>query len=142
MSFADPSGEHAPPFDEDILLATVELVGRTGAKNFEIGWLNDPGEPAYEKHGPQWWVKAQYKGARIQVEDFADPNSACDALAVRLLTGAKCKCRKLVALASSGAIAYDDVRMADGSVWTFAEAERAGQCRWRRRGKHWRRGCE
>ncbi len=130
------------PLDEDVLLACVELVGRSGSKNFEIGWLNDPGESAYEKHGPQWYAHAQYKGARITAEDHPGPTEACEALAVELLTGAKCKCKKLIALSAFGAIAYDDVRMADGSTWTFAEAERAGLCRWRRRGKHWKRGCE
>lgn len=128
--------------DEDVLLACVELVGRTGARNFEIGWLNDPDEPAYEQHGPQWWAKAQLKAGRIIEENHPGPTEVCNALAVRILTGAKCKCGKLVALSSLGAVAYDDVTMADGSRWSAADAERAGQCRWRRVGKHWKRGCE
>lgn len=128
--------------DEDVLLACVDLVGRTGAKNFEIGWLNDEGEPAYQKHGPQWWAKAQYNGARIMVEDHPGPTEACEALALRLLTGAKCKCGKLVRLGQFGAVAFDDVQMADGTTWTLSEAEQAGQCRWRRRGKHWRKDCD
>lgn len=130
------------PVDEDLLLATVDLVGRSGAKNFEIGWLNDPGEPAYEKHGPQWWIKAQYKGARLITENHPGPNEACDAFGVQILTGAKCKCGKLVALSASGAIAYDDVLMADGSTWTAERARKAGQCRWVRRGPRWKRYCE
>ncbi len=129
-------------FDEDVLVATVGLVGRTGAKDFEIGYLNDEGEPAYEQHGAQWWAKAQYRGARIMVDDHPGPIEACQALAERLLTGAKCKCGRLVALGAFGATAYAEAQMADGTTWTAKEAAAAGQCRWRRRGKHWRRDCE
>ena len=128
--------------DEDLLVACADLVGRCGASNFEIGWLNDPGEPAYTKHGAQWYAHAQLRGARITAEDHPGPTEACDALCVRLLTGAKCKCGKLVALSSAGAIAYDDVTMADGTTWTRDEAKRVGQCRWVRDGKRWKRGCE
>lgn len=128
--------------DEDLLVACADLVGRSGAKSFEIGWLNDPGEPAYDKHGAQWYAHAQLRGARITAENHPGPTEACDALCVRLLTGAQCKCGKLVALSSLGAFAFHDAAMADGSTWTAADAERAGQCRWRRDGKRWKRGCE
>lgn len=128
--------------DEDVLVATMDLIGRSGAKNTEIGWLNDPGEPAYEKHGAQWWIKAQYKGARIITEDHPGPTEACEAIAQQILKGAKCKCGKLVALGAFGAFAYFEGHMADGTTWTAAEAAAAGQCRWRRRGKKWRRDCE
>lgn len=128
--------------DEDLLVACADLVGRGGATSFEIGWLNDPGEPAYDKHGPQWYAHAQLRGARLTTENHPGPTEACDALCTRILTGAKCKCGKLVALSSAGAIAYDDVLMADGSRWSRDAAERAGQCRWMRDGKRWKRGCE
>lgn len=130
------------PFDEDVLLATIDLIGRSGAKNFEIGYLNDTGDPAFDTLGAQWWAKAQYHGARITTENHPGPIEACEALATNLLTGAKCRCGKLVRLGAFGAIAYDNVQMADGSTWTLREAEAAGQCRWRRRGQHWRRDCE
>lgn len=129
--------------DEDVLLATVELVGRTGAKNFEIGWLNDPGEPSYEAHGPQWWCKAQYRGERLFVEGFDRPDDACQALAERLLHGAKCNhCGALVALSDDGAFAFQTAHLVDGTTWTAEQASAAGQCRWRREGPHWKRGCE
>jgi hypothetical protein len=130
-------------FDRDALLAAVDLVGRTGARDFEIGYLNDADEPAFAAHGPQWWAKAQYRGERIFVEDHTRPDAAAEALAVRLLTGAKCKhCGGLVALADDGALAFAEAHLVDGTSWTSEEAAAAGQCRWRRVGTRWERGCE
>jgi hypothetical protein len=129
------------PFDQDALLAAVDLVGRTGAHDFEVGWLNDEDDPAYAERGPEWWAKAKYEGRRIDVEGFARPDVAAHALAVRLLTGAKCRCGRLVALSDDGATAYPDVEMADGTRWTAEEARAAGQCRWRRNGAKWEPSC-
>lgn len=128
-------------FDEDALVACVDLVGRTGATQFEIGYLNEEDDPAFAKHGARWWAHAKYRGNRIIVEDHAGPVEAADALARRLLTGAKCKCGKLVSLSSTGAMFVSE-HMADGSTWTPGDASRAGQCRWTRMGKRWHRGCE
>lgn len=129
-------------FDEDALIAAVDLVGRTGATNFEVGYLNDEGEPAFAQHGPQWWAKAQYKGARIDVEDFTRPDDAAHALALRLLTGSKCRCGRLVRLAGDdSAFAFMDAQMADGSRWTAQEAVDAGQCEWKRHGRRWEPSC-
>jgi hypothetical protein len=129
------------PFDEDALIACVELVGRTGATKFEIGYLNDEDDPCFAKHGAQWWAHAEYRGQRIISEDHPGPVEAADGLARKLLTGAKCKCGALVSLSDDGAV-FTSGRMVDGSTWTAEEAEAAGQCRWSRHGRHWRRGCE
>jgi hypothetical protein len=104
-------------FDHDAVVALADLVGRTGAREFEIGWVHDdvPSEEA------GWYATAKFKGARI-TEEGAGPTEAADALSRRLLTGARCKCRKLVALSDYGAVAYSDVKMADGSTWSEAEA--------------------
>src|SRR5258706_493846 len=67
--------------DEDAVLACTDLVGRTGAKEFQLGYLHD--EPPH-----QWYAQAQYKGARIIEENHAGPSEAADALSRRLLTGA------------------------------------------------------
>jgi hypothetical protein len=128
-------------FDEDVLLAAVDLVGRTGATNFEIGYLNDPEEPEYAERGPEWWAKAQYQGNRISVDGFDRAEGAAQALAVRILTGAKCRCGRLVALSDDGAIAYPTTAMADGTTWTADEARAAGQCRWTRHGPSWQPSC-
>jgi len=49
--------------DEDRLTAAVDAVARTGATQFELGYLEDdvPVEEA------RWWASARYQGVRIQV---------------------------------------------------------------------------
>jgi hypothetical protein len=128
--------------DTDAVVAAVDLVGRAGATNFEIGWLNDEDDPVYAERGAEWWCKAQYRGTRIDVEGFARPDDAATALAVRILTGAKCRCGRLVRLhGDDAAFAHLDVAMADGTRWTAQEAAAAGQCEWRRDGAKWQPSC-
>lgn len=123
--------------DEDALIAAVDLVGRAGAKAFEVGYLDDdvPADQA------RWWAHADYRGNRIIVENESGPVEAAEKLARRILTGGRCRCGKLVALASDGAVAYENVTMADGSTWTAEEARTAGQCRWTREGRKWVSAC-
>lgn len=102
--------------DRDALLAAVDLVGRSGATDFEIGHLHD-GVPIKEAG---WWCKAQYRGARLLIER-PDPIETVEALARRILTGALCPhCNQRVKLGGQGGKA----------------------CRWYRRGAKWYRGCE
>lgn len=125
--------------DEDSVIACVDLVGRTGATGFEFGYLHDdvPSDQA------GWWAHAQYKGARISVADHKDPVGAIEALAKRLLKGAKCAhCGGLVALSDRGAFAFQDSHLVDGSEWTVEQAAAAGQCRWTRMGRRWEMGCQ
>lgn len=120
--------------DQDAIHACADLVSRTGAKEFQIGYLSD--EPT---HG--WFAHASYKGARISTGDHPGPVEAADALCRRLLTGAKCTGGGgLVALSDAGATAFKNPVMADGSTWTIAEAS-VMQCRWRRMGPKWVMGC-
>lgn len=124
--------------DEDALTAAIDLARRTGAVEFEIGYLHDnvPADKA------AWWAKARYRGARIDVENHRGPVEAAEALARELLTGAKCNhCGGLVALSDDGAIAYERVTMSDGTEWTVEQARAAGQCRWTRTGRTWVMGC-
>lgn len=126
--------------DEDALKATVNLVGRTGAREFQIGYLHD--DVPTEEAG--WYAHAQYRGARIVEENHRGPIEAADALARRLLTGARCTgCQRLVALSDAGATAYPaGTPMADGSTWDGQHAGRTiGMCRWRRLGDRWEMGC-
>lgn len=128
--------------DLDAVVATVDLVGRSGATNFEIGWLNDPDDPVYAERGPEWWCKAQYRGKRLNVEGYARPDDAATALAVEILRGGKCRCGRLVRLhGEDSAFAHHDVEMADGTRWTAQEAAEAGQCEWRRDGQKWQPSC-
>jgi hypothetical protein len=125
------------PDDDDRIMAGVELVARTGARQFEVGYLHED-VPAHEA---DWYAHAQYRGTRIMVEHHSHPADAVEALAVRLLTGAKCACGKLVALTPGGALAFRHPHMSDGSVFTIEQAQQAGQCLWRREGQHWVSGC-
>jgi hypothetical protein len=124
--------------DEDAVAACADLVGRTGAKQLQIGHVHE-GVPV-EQAG--WFAHAQYRGARITVESHIGPAEAADALSRRLLTGAQCfHCKGLVALSDGGAMAYN-ATLVDGREWTVEQARAAGQCRWRRLGARWVRGCE
>lgn len=98
--------------DEDAVMACFDLAGRTGARDAEIGYLNDEGPPG-------WYAHAKYGGARIMVDDMPGPVEAADALARRLLDGAKCThCKRKIVLSGGGLV-----------------------CRWRRMGPRWERGC-
>ena len=124
--------------DEDALFAAADLVGRTGATSFEIGYLHD-NVPAAEAG---WYAHVQYKGARI-TEEGAGPIEAAEALARRLLAGGKCtKCGGLIALSSSGAMIYPSATLTDGTRWTERDAMAAPQCRWTRMGKRWEAACQ
>ena len=122
-------------FDDDAMTACADLVGRTGASEFQIGYLND--EPPH-----QWYAHATYKGTRITEDGHKGPVEAADALCRRLLTGARCQhCGGLVALSDAGAVAFGG-QMTDGTIWTADEARAAGQCRWQRMGPKWVMGCK
>lgn len=108
-----------PDIDEDAFFAGLNLIGRTGAKQTEFGYLYDnvPVEQA------AWWAKAQYQGVRVTVENRAGPVEAVEALARKLLNGGMCThCRRTVTLAT----------VADAKAF----------CRWTRIGKDWVRGCQ
>ena len=122
---------------ENAVVACADLVGRSGARKFEIGYLYDdvPSEQA------GWYAHAQYPGARITASDQPSPIHAARELAQKILTGAKCRCGRLVSLSDDGAIAFEDPLMADGSSWTVETAANAGQCRWRLIGKTWTPSC-
>ncbi|HZX37997.1 MAG TPA: hypothetical protein VFF37_06625 [Streptomyces sp.] len=126
-------------YDEDAVMAAVELAGRSGATDFTFGYVHD--DVPIEEAG--WYAHAQFRGARITAEDHRGPVEACEALARRLLTGAKCAhCQGLISLSSRGAFAWKSATLIDGTPWTAEQAAAARQCRWTRIGPHWKRGCE
>jgi hypothetical protein len=100
--------------DEDMVMACAHLVERAGASGFEIGYLHD--DVPVEEAG--WYAVAFYQGARITADDHKSPALAAYALAVRLLTGAQCRCGKPVSLG-------------DGKG-----------CRWKLTGARWEPGCD
>jgi hypothetical protein len=131
----------APVLDADAeaaVKACADLVGRTGARSFECGYLRDdvPADQA------GWHATAVFRGAKITAEDKGSPAEACDKLAARLLTGAQCQhCKKLVTLDARGAMARD-ATLIDGREWTAEEQKAAGGlCHWTRPGDKWERGC-
>lgn len=128
--------------DEDGVRAAADLCDRAGARSFEIGYLNDEGTEAFLERGAEWYAQALYKGTRVIAEGHALPDGAADALARRMLTGARCRCGALVAMSDEGAVAFPGAQMADGSVWSEADIHEAGQCRWTRRGSRWEPGCD
>jgi hypothetical protein len=128
-----------PPQDE-AFTAALALVGHTGAKTLEIGYLHDdvPADQA------AWWATATYRGAKLQVENHNSPTTAMEALAEKLMTGARCQwCSGLVALSRDGAVAFPGTVMADGSRMpgSVEEITALGQCLWQRHGARWEPGC-
>lgn len=78
---------------DDRMAAAVDLIGRCGATDLEVGFLHDdvPMEEA------DWWAAAHFRGARVTVEHKKNPGHAVDSLLVRLLDGARCAhCGKYV----------------------------------------------
>lgn len=107
---------------EDAVIACADLVGRAGAREFEIGWDCPHLPEAPDDHGCDetvWHATAKYQGARITVDRHRSPSAAGLALAERLLSGAMCRCRRPVALSDH----------ADG-------------CRWQLVGPRWQPGCD
>lgn len=110
------------PRDADIIVATVDLVARTGARDFNLSYLHDD-KPVSEAG---WYAEAFYCGARIIAENMPGPIQACEALAHRLLAGQRCKgC---------------DSRVVLSPFTTLVVAERT--CLWTRIGPRWKAACE
>jgi hypothetical protein len=120
--------------DDDITKAALELVGRTGATNLEIGYDERQDRPS------TWYAHAHYGDRRIAVDGHPDPGAAVQALATRLLHGGRCiGCTKLVAM-SDGPVPIP-ARMLDDSSVDPEEEKTRGLCRWSRVGPHWVAGC-
>lgn len=106
---------HRANMNDDTIQACLDLVGRTGATDFEIGYVHD--DVPVEKAG--WFAQASYGATRVIVEDQTSPSLAAMALAERVLAGGGCKCGQRVTLSSD-----------------------APGCRWRLMGAKWVSGCD
>lgn len=125
--------------DEDALKAAGDIIGRSGATKFEIGYVNDE---AVRVDEAGWFAWADYSGTRIIEQDHRDPVAAAEALARRILTGAICQhCQGLISMQDGGAIVYPGGIMRDGSIMTEERARSMRQCRWTRQGARWEPGC-
>lgn len=126
--------------DDPALTAGVLLIGHTGARTLEIGFLHDD-VPIDEA---SWWASADYQGTRVMVENHLGPVEAVEGLAKKLLVGARCQwCMGLVALDEHGAFAYAGGVMLDGSKMpdTAEGIGALGQCLWERHDARWEPGC-
>lgn len=113
-------------------IAIADLVARSGARQFEVGYLRDPSDPEYIIAGPGWYCSAFYRGARLTAGDMPGPEQAADGLAHRILNGGRCThCGSMTTTADLAAVIYER--------WGRA---RKARCIWWRDGETWRRGCE
>jgi hypothetical protein len=101
--------------DQDALVAAIDLVGRSGARSVEIGYLHDD-VPTTEAG---WYCQCMFKGARIIVDNQRGPIEAAESLARRLLNGAQCR------------RCGEPIRLSDNDQG----------CRWTRKGPKWEPGC-
>lgn len=133
-------GQPEPSPTELILRADVDLIGRTGARDCDVGYGPDDAIASTAR----WHAIAQYSGGRqVRMEDHPTAISATTALASRLLNGGQCQiCGSLVALTQAGAFAYSKAVLMDGRPWDAETAAAAGQCQWQRRGGVWISACD
>jgi hypothetical protein len=114
------AGIMTPSFSQDekeALQAAADIVGRTGASDFEVGYERD-GVPT-EQAG--WYAEATYKtGQKVRVEGIG-PVFAADNLVRYLLDGGQClHCQAPIVVA--------------GPL--------KGCCYWTREGDKWWAGCQ
>lgn len=109
-------------YDEDALVAAVDVIGRANAKDFEVGYLDDdvPADQA------RWWAAARWQGVRVHVENHRGPSEAAEALAKKLLHGGACvHCGGRIHLGGAPRALRRHGRV----------------CAWKRQGRRWERGC-
>jgi len=82
-----------------MIIASADIAGRTGAKEWKIEYQEDP---------VKWWCEARFKGARRSSNLHDSPGQAADELARLLLAGGQCThCHRTVILTPS----------TDGCLW-------------------------
>jgi hypothetical protein len=105
-----------PALNADVVIAAAHLLGRAGAKDFELGHDGDPDTPG---ETVTWWVVATWQGMRVMTDKHPTPSGAALDIAERVLAGATCKCGRPVTLSDAA----------------------PGGCRWRMEGPRWVSGC-
>jgi hypothetical protein len=103
------------------LIAAVNAIGRSGAKDLEIGHIEDGPVPAAFA---RWYATARFQGAKVIAEEHASPLTALEDLLQRILIGGACvKCRHPITLPDQ------------------ADAGSSDRCTWTRHGDMWVPGC-
>jgi hypothetical protein len=69
-------------------VALFGLLGHTGVKDIEVGWLNE--EKPYE-----WWAKGNWDGHRVYSEGHLGADDALDEIAKQVVHNGQCvKCER------------------------------------------------
>lgn len=84
----DPLDEAPANLNTDLLNATIELIGRTGAKAFRLGWVDE--EPELPQYPHIWYATARYEKGH-EAAAAMDPVGAVTRLAEQLIDGGKCQ---------------------------------------------------
>lgn len=111
---------------EDLAEACFGLAKRAGAKSWSLAWdcphrpMPDSEEATHRCEAMTWTAVATFNGAR-RFESGPTPHEAALALAVRLMSGADCRCGRKV---------------------TLGEQAGSKRCRWRLEGAEWIPGCD
>lgn len=100
------------------LHSAIEMVERTGAQNFEVGYLN---EDAKRMQDADWFATARFRGTMVKTEHHASPVTAAETLMTLLMRDAKC-------------------RFCDRKI-SWGRAELKKRCLWRQVDGRWLRGC-
>jgi hypothetical protein len=96
--------------DRARLLAASNAIGRSGAKDLEIGHLEDAVPVALAR----WYATARYQGARVTADEHASPIAAVEDLLRRILVGGGCvKCQHPITLPDQS-----DAGSPDRCTWT------------------------
>jgi hypothetical protein len=66
------------------MTALVGLLGRSGATETEIGYLEDEAPE-------RWWARARYQGRQVITEDHAGPSFALFDLATQVVHRGRCR---------------------------------------------------
>jgi hypothetical protein len=112
------------------VVACADLAARGGAIDFKIGYFDnlDPdGAPlAAGLPAKLWFAEVEWSGTQLSTENHPTAAAAADAMALKLLDGARCRCGKVIVVESESPTATPKQRM-----W----------CYWRRHNARWRPGC-
>lgn len=121
----------------DVVLAAVDVIGRSGAAGFEIGHLDEDTTPG------RWWAKTRLadgvvvtSGSDYEGQDLW-PWEAADALVGKVLYAATC--------VGCGRPIWPDLEfntrhdVVDGELRPRKRPRR--WCRWSRHGDHWEGAC-
>ena len=117
-----------------LALSVLELIGRAGAVQFQVGHLDDT--PLAED--ARWWASAQWQGRRLMAEEHRSPTAAIVDLGRTLLDGDDVDGNRLGCLCARCGHRIWPVELLEPR--TPLPTDRL--CRWHLEGNTWRRGCD